>query len=75
MTFKNKIDFYTNAICHYASRLEAISPLKVLLRGYGIVEDENGIPVKSCENIETGDKIRIKLCDGEISCTVDDIAL
>ena len=75
MTIKNKIDFYTNAIGHYSSRLEAISPLKVLLRGYGIVEDENGIPVKSCENIETGDKIRIKLCDGEISCTVDDIAL
>ena len=75
LTIKNKIDFYTNAITHYASRLEAISPLKVLSRGYAIVEDDNGIPVKSCQSTETGDKIRVKLHDGEIRCTVDDIAL
>ncbi len=75
LTFKNKIDFYTNAICHYASRLEAISPLKVLLRGYGIVEDDNGIPIKSGANVESGDKIKIILHDGEIRCTVDDVAL
>ncbi len=74
-TINNKIDFYTNAISHYASRLEAISPLKVLLRGYGIIEDDNGIPIKSCKNTEQGDKIKIKLHDGELRCTVDDIAL
>ena len=74
-TINNKIDFYTNAISHYTSRLEAISPLKVLLRGYGIIEDDNGIPIKSCKNTEIGDKIRIKLHDGELRCTVDDIAL
>ena len=75
ITIKNKIDFYTNAISHYASRLEAISPLKVLLRGYGIIEDDNGIPIKSCKSTEPGNKIRVRLHDGEIRCTVDDIAL
>ncbi len=74
IAIKNKIDFYVNAIGHYASRLDAISPLKVLLRGYGIVEDDNGIPIKSCENTEAGDKIRVKLHDGEIRCTVDNVA-
>ena len=72
LTFKNKIDFYTNAISHYASKLEAISPLKVLSRGYGIVEDDNNIPVKSCKNLENGDRIRIKLHDGEIKATVEE---
>lgn len=73
-TIKSKIDSYSNAIGHYASKLEAISPLKVLLRGYGIVEDDNGIPIKSCKNTDAGDKIKIKLHDGEIRCTVDDVA-
>ena len=74
LTFKNKIDFYSNAISYYASKLEAISPLKVLARGYGIVEDDNNIPVKSCKNLEIGDRIRIKLRDGEIRATIDETA-
>lgn len=75
MTFNNKIESYGNAILHYAAKLEAISPLKVLSRGYGIVEDDNNIPVKSSESLETGDKIRIKLFDGEIRATVNDVVL
>lgn len=75
MTFNNKIESYGNAILHYAAKLEAISPLKVLSRGYGIVEDDNNIPVKSCESLESGDKIRIKLFDGEIRSTVNDVVL
>ena len=71
-TLKNKIDFYTNAISHYATKLEDISPLKVLSRGYGIVEDDNNIPVKSCRSLENGYKIRIKLHDGEIRATVNE---
>ncbi len=74
LAIKNKLEFYTNAIGHYASRLEAINPLKVLLRGFGIVEDDNGIPIKSCKDTDTGAKIRIKLYDGEIRCTVNDVA-
>lgn len=74
-TINSKIDSYSNTIVHYTSRLDAISPLKVLLRGYGIVEDDNGIPVKSCKNISADDKIKVKLHDGEIRCTVDDVTL
>lgn len=74
-TLQNKISLYTNSIAHYAARLEAINPLKVLMRGYGIVEDDNGIPIKSCESIDIGSKIRVKLHDGEIACTVNDVAM
>lgn len=75
LTLRNKIEFYSSAISHYASKLEAISPLKVLARGYGIVEDENYIPVKSCKKLEVSDKIIIKLIDGEIKATVDEVAV
>lgn len=71
----NKISIYNNSIIHYAARLEAINPLKVLMRGYSIVEDDNGIPVKSCENINIGDNICVKLHDGKISCTVNDLTV
>ena len=45
------------------------------MRGYGIVEDDNGIPIKTSESIETGDNIRVKLHDGELACTVNNIVL
>ncbi len=72
-TIDNKISFYGNTIVHYAARLESINPLKVLTRGYGIVEDDNGIPIKSCSNVTVGDNIRVKLHDGELACTINDI--
>lgn len=67
---KNKLDFYDNALLHYCSRLEAVNPLKVLLRGYAIVEDENGLPIKSAKKVEKDDNIKVRLHDGEIACTV-----
>ncbi len=69
--FKGRVDFYDNALGHYSSRLEASSPLKLLGRGYCIVEDENTIPVRSTENVSEGDKIKIIMCDGSLDCTVD----
>lgn len=68
---KNKIDFYDNALLHYCSKLEAVNPLKVLLRGYAIVEDENGLPIKSAKAVENGDNIKVKLHDGEFRCSVN----
>lgn len=67
---KNKIDFYDNALLHYTSKLEAVNPLKVLLRGYAIVEDENSLPIKSSKAVSKGDNIKVKLYDGEFACTV-----
>lgn len=67
---KNKIDFYDNALLHYTSKLEAVNPLKVLLRGYAIVEDENSLPIKSSQAVSKGDNIKVKLYDGEFACTV-----
>ncbi len=67
---KSKIDFYDNALLHYSSKLEAMSPLKVLSRGYAIVEDENGLPIKSANAVNEGSNIKIKLHNGEFSCQV-----
>ncbi|MEF3354739.1 exodeoxyribonuclease VII large subunit [Paenibacillus sp. GYB006] len=54
--------------------LDALSPLKVMSRGYSLVynEDEKQL-VKSTNDVLPGDVIKIKLSDGGLSCEVREI--
>ena len=52
------------------SKLEAMSPLKVLTRGYSMVQTEKGAVIRSIEQVEMGERIRIQLSDGSLSATV-----
>ena len=54
------------------SKLDAMSPLKVLTRGYSMVQGENGEVVRSVKQVELGERISISLSDGTISATVMD---
>ena len=45
------------------SKLDTLSPLKTLTRGYSIVEQNNKI-IKSANDVKTGDKIDIRFTDG-----------
>jgi len=51
------------------TKLDALSPLKTLTRGYSIVESDNKI-IKSVKNINTGDEISIRFSDGKTNCKV-----
>ncbi len=44
--------------------LEALSPLAVLARGYGFVQDEEGKSLSSVDEFKTGESIRITMKDG-----------
>ena len=46
------------------SKLDTLSPLKTLIRGYSIVEEDGKI-IKSVKELKTGDKIDIRLVDGK----------
>lgn len=46
------------------SKLDTLSPLKTLTRGYSLIESNEKI-VKSVKDIKTGDKISIKFVDGK----------
>lgn len=54
-----------------ASSLDALSPLRVLSRGYSYVMDTDGVPVKSIKEISTGDKVELVLADGNARCCVE----
>lgn len=52
------------------SKLEAMSPLKVLTRGYSMAQTERGEVVRSVSQVALGERIRIRLSDGSLSATV-----
>ena len=54
------------------SKLDAMSPLKVLTRGYSMAQTEKGEVLRSVKQVELGERIRISLSDGNMSATVMD---
>ena len=56
-----------------AASLDAMSPLRVLSRGYSIASSAGGAVVKSVTELSEGEKIRLRLSDGSADCVVDKI--
>ncbi len=54
-----------------AAKLDALSPLKVLGRGYAIARKTDGTVLKSASDIKSGEKFRLRLKEDEIDCTAD----
>ena len=52
-----------------AGKLDAISPLKVLGRGYAIAESRGKILFRASQ-VKEGDVVRVRLSEGEINCEV-----
>lgn len=52
------------------AQLDALSPLRVLARGYALVRDEQGRVVKRAADLAPGDDVTVKLADGEFKSRV-----
>ena len=57
-------------LARLAASLDAMSPLKVLGRGYAIAQREDGRVVASANDLAAGDKLELTLADGKRSCQV-----
>ena len=55
------------------SKLDAMSPLKVLTRGYAMAQREDGTVLRSVSQVETGDSITISVSDGRLCASVTEI--
>ncbi len=55
-----------------AASLDAMSPLKVLSRGYAIASDDSGRLVRSVSGVKPDDRIRLSVSDGVIKCRVEE---
>lgn len=56
-----------------ASRLDALSPLNVLNRGYSVSRQADGKVIKGVSDVVEGDKIVTRFIDGEVECLVNQI--
>ncbi|MDR1603685.1 MAG: exodeoxyribonuclease VII large subunit [Gracilibacteraceae bacterium] len=54
-----------------AARLQALSPLAVLGRGYGLVYDDAGALVTGVAAVRAGRAVRVRLRDGRLDCRVE----
>jgi exodeoxyribonuclease VII large subunit len=55
------------------STLEALSPLKIMDRGYSLAYTEEGQLIKKVSQVSPDRKIYVKLSDGSLNCIVTDI--
>jgi len=67
--YKNK----TNKFVLQVSKLDALSPLKILKRGYGVVTNKKNESIKSINNVNINDVINIKLTDGIVTTSVIEV--
>ena len=54
-----------------AASLDALSPLKVLGRGYAMVQAADGTVLRTSRQAAAGDKIHVQLEQGALDCTVE----
>ncbi len=57
-----------------AASLDALSPLKVLGRGYSIASDEKGGAISSVLAVSAGDSVHVGFTDGTLHCTVNEVS-
>lgn len=58
-------------LVNIAGRLEALSPLKVLSRGYAAISTESGKVVVKASDLAAGDKVQIAFADATRTATIE----
>lgn len=72
MIVQNKIKEAKLKATNSIARLDTLSPLKTLVRGYSIVE-EKGKVIKSIKQVQENDIITVRMYDGRISTKVQKV--
>jgi exodeoxyribonuclease VII large subunit len=55
-----------------AGKLDAMSPLKVLHRGYAVARDRDGHVLTDAAAVPPGTRLRLQLAQGELACRVEE---
>jgi exodeoxyribonuclease VII large subunit len=62
--FKVRLERRHASLEQLMGKLDALSPLRVLERGYAIAQDEDGTIIRSKDSIKPGQDLQIRLTDG-----------
>ena len=53
-------------LAHLCGKLDSLSPLKVLARGYSITQNQQNLTIRSIKDVNVGEHIKTRLTDGNI---------
>jgi exodeoxyribonuclease VII large subunit len=70
MMMDHKVSAARAALAVDAQRLEGLSPLRQLARGYAYLHDEDGHGIVSTDQVKTGQLLTAQVTDGEIETRV-----
>ena len=73
MAQKHLLQYQKQRFISCTAKLDAMSPLKVLTRGYSVAVTQEQQLIKSVHNVTEGDEILLTLSDGQIGATVTHI--
>jgi len=69
---KNNINRHKGNLATIAGRLNALSPLSTLVRGYSIcVSEETGEVLKNASDARPGDGVKVRLHRGTLLCHIE----
>ena len=71
-SFRSSVLDKRGRLAQGVAALDAMSPLKVLGRGYAIAETEEGRILRSKKDAAPGQRLRLKLADGDVGCRVEE---
>ena len=67
---RRTVDADSRRFAQLTAKLDAMSPLKVLTRGYAVAEKEDGQILRSVNQAVPGERITVSLSDGSITAKV-----
>lgn len=68
----NELNKQQTHLANAAAKLDALSPLATLKRGYAIASKDQRV-LRDAREVKPGDEIRVRLLNGELQCVVDSI--
>ena len=70
-SIRNELTASRNLLARNSAKLEALSPLGILSRGYSVATKSDGSVVKSVKDVSSKDNVYLRLSDGSVDVTVN----
>ena len=70
---QNSVGLKRQRFISLTAKLDAMSPLKVLARGYAMAQSSDGTVIRSVRQVNTNDTAMILLSDGKLKATINEI--
>jgi exodeoxyribonuclease VII large subunit len=71
-SLQKSLQIHQKTLSNLAGKLDVLSPLSTLQRGFSIASDKDNKIIRSAKEVTAGDKIRVQLMQGSLKCTVEE---